>query len=36
MRTEFGTQAEDDEFFPDYMVKDAPTFKRNPVSINLP
>lgn len=33
---EFGTEFEDDDFLPDYMAKDAPTYKRNPVSINLP
>lgn len=27
---------EDDDFLPDYMAKDAPTYKRNPISINLP
>ena len=27
---------EDDDFLPDYLAKDAPTFKRNEVSINLP
>jgi len=27
---------QDEEFLPDYFVKDAPTYKRNPVSINLP
>ena len=32
----FGAEMEDDDFLPDYMAKDAPTFKRNPVSINLP
>ncbi len=26
----------DEEFLPDYFMKDAPTYKRNPVSINLP
>jgi len=26
----------DDEFLPDYFVQDAPTYKRNTVSINLP
>lgn len=31
-----GAEVEDDEFLPDYMAKDAPTYKRNPVSINLP
>ena len=35
-KTNFGTEVEDDEFLPDYMAKDAPTYKRNPVSINLP
>jgi hypothetical protein len=29
-------EIDDDEFLPDYMVKDAPTYKRNPVAINLP
>ena len=36
MKTDHGTEVDDDEFLPDYMVKDAPTYKRNPVSINLP
>jgi len=35
-KSSFGTEFEDDEFLPDYMVKDAPTYKRNPMSINLP
>lgn len=26
----------DEEFLPDYLVRDAPAYKRNPVSINLP
>ena len=26
----------DGEFLPDYLVKDAPEYKRNAVSINLP
>ena len=26
----------DDDFLPDYLVKDAPTVKRNEVAINLP
>ena len=30
------TQLEDEDFLPDYLKKDAPTFKRNDVSINLP
>jgi citrate lyase synthetase len=29
-------EIDDDEFLPDYLVKDAVQFKRNPVSINLP
>ena len=33
---QFGAEVDDDEFLPDYMAKDAPTYKRNPVSINLP
>jgi len=33
---QFGTEIEDDDFLPDYMAKDAPSYKRNPVSINLP
>lgn len=32
----FGAEIDDDDFLPDYMAKDAPTYKRNPVSINLP
>ena len=28
--------AQDEDFLPDYMTKDAPTFKRNEVDINLP
>ena len=35
-KDEFGQEVDDDDFLPDYMAKDAPTFKRNPVSINLP
>ena len=33
-----GTHAEidDEDFLPDFMAKDAPTVKRNPISINLP
>jgi len=27
---------DDDDFLPDYLAKDAPTYKRNEVSINLP
>ena len=27
---------DDDDFLPDYMVKDAPSYKRNVVSINMP
>jgi hypothetical protein len=27
---------DDDDFLPDYLAKDAPTFKRNEVAINLP
>ncbi|CDW84894.1 UNKNOWN [Stylonychia lemnae] len=27
---------QDDDFLPEYLVKDAPSYKRNPVSINLP
>jgi hypothetical protein len=27
---------EDEEFLPDYLIKDAPSYKRNPLSINLP
>ena len=30
------TSAQDEDFLPDYMVKDAPTYKRNEVAINLP
>lgn len=30
------SEIKDEEFLPDYLVKDAPTFKRNLVSINLP
>ena len=36
LKTKFGTEVEDDDFLPDYMAKDAPVYKRNPVSINLP
>ena len=32
----FGSEVVDDDFLPDYMAKDAPTYKRNPVSISLP
>jgi hypothetical protein len=31
-----GKVVSDDDFLPDYLVKDAPTYKRNTVSINLP
>lgn len=31
-----GFDIADDEFLPDYFVQDAPTYKRNTVSINLP
>ena len=27
---------QDEDFLPDFMAKDAPVFKRNEVSINLP
>ena len=33
---QFGTEIDDDDFLPDYLAKDAPEYKRNPVSINLP
>ena len=26
----------DDDFLPDYLVKDAPSYKRNPADLNLP
>lgn len=26
----------DDDFLPDYLIKDAPTYKRNTTAINLP
>lgn len=35
-KNDFGTELNDDDFLPDYMAKDAPTYKRNPVSINMP
>ena len=31
-----GFDIADDEFLPDYFVQDAPSYKRNTVSINLP
>lgn len=30
------TDLDDEDFLPDYLAKDATTFKRNEVSINLP
>ncbi len=33
---QFGVQIEDDDFLPDYLAKNAPQVKRNPVAINLP
>ena len=33
---DFGTEIEDDDFLPDFLGNAAPTYKRNPVSINLP
>jgi hypothetical protein len=30
------SDANDEDFLPDYLVKNAPTFKRNPISINMP
>lgn len=32
----FGASVEDDDFLPDYMMKDAKVVKRNTVAINLP
>jgi len=31
-----GIEIGDEEFLPDYLVSDAPIYKRNTVSINLP
>ena len=27
---------QEEDFLPEYFVKDAPTYKRNPIAINLP
>lgn len=33
---DFGTEIDDEDFLPDFFEGDAPSYKRNPVSINLP